>query len=198
MNNLPPWLASSPAAQFVAACWAIFFVYWIVAAFRVKRTVEQSGGLWWRIVTIALFLLFFTRRGGAVAWLGGSQLLVPHSTASAFAACVLVGVGLAIAVWARTIIGRNWSGLVVFKENHELIQRGPYHYVRHPIYSGLLLMLLGTEILVGRTYGFVVFAAVFVGILIKARMEERLMTRHFPDAYPAYRRRVKALIPYVI
>ena len=198
MSNLPPWLATSPASQFVAACWAIFFVYWFVAAFRVKRTVERSGGLWWRIVTIALLLLFFMRPGGAVSWVGGSRVIIPPSAVMHVLACIVVAIGLVIAVWARTVIGRNWSGLVVFKEGHELVQRGPYHYVRHPIYSGLLLMVLGTALLKGRVDGFVVFAAVFIGLLIKSRMEERLMTRHFPDAYPAYRGRVKGLIPFVI
>lgn len=192
------WSSAPAAAWIVVACWVVFFLYWIVSAFRVKRTVERAGGWWWRIVTLAVLAFFFSRRGGVLAPIGGSRILIPRSAASEVTACILTVAGLAIALWARTILGRNWSGLVVFKEGHELIQRGPYHYVRHPIYSGLLLMLLGTVVLLGRASGFVLLALVFVGLLIKARMEERLMTSHFPNEYPAYRRRVKALIPFVI
>jgi protein-S-isoprenylcysteine O-methyltransferase Ste14 len=95
------------------------------------------------------------------------------------------------------VLGGNWSAVVSFKEGHELIDRGPYHYARHPIYTGILLMLLGTAIVDGHAIWIVVLSAAFIGLSIKARSEERLLTRHFPDAYPAYRRRVKAILPFV-
>jgi protein-S-isoprenylcysteine O-methyltransferase Ste14 len=95
------------------------------------------------------------------------------------------------------VLGTNWSGTITFKEDHELIQRGPYAYVRHPIYSGLLLMGLGTAVESGRLASFGLLAAVAAGFAVKAHLEERLMTRHFPEAYPPYRRRVRALIPGV-
>lgn len=88
---------------------------------------------------------------------------------------------------------------MVFKEHHELIGRGPYRYVRHPIYTGVLLMLLGTVILFGRSMGLILWGVSVAGFRVKARQEERLLTKHFPTAYPRYRARVRAaLIPFVI
>ena len=125
------------------------------------------------------------------------QLLWPRTAAVGLLADVLTVAGLVVAVWARAVLGRNWSGRVVLKQDHDLVQRGPYACVRHPIYSGLLLMGLGTAVESGRLTGFVILAAVAILFAVKAQFEERLMIRHFPEAYPDYRRRVKALIPGV-
>jgi protein-S-isoprenylcysteine O-methyltransferase Ste14 len=86
----------------------------------------------------------------------------------------------------------------VFKEQHELIERGPYRFVRHPIYSGVLLMLFGTMLLSGTIAGVIVVVITVAALSVKARREERLLTKHFPDSYPRYRERVKsAIIPFV-
>ena len=87
---------------------------------------------------------------------------------------------------------------MTFKQNHELIRTGPYRIVRHPIYTGLLVMVVGTAMRIGQLRGVVSLALVTIGFWIKLRQEERLMMRHFPEAYPVYRREVKALIPFVI
>jgi protein-S-isoprenylcysteine O-methyltransferase Ste14 len=105
--------------------------------------------------------------------------------------------GLAVLLWARVTLGSNWSGSVVFKENHELVTRGPYAFVRHPIYTGLLTMVLGDVIFSGVVGGIVWFVILFMLLWLKSRAEESLMTRHFPAEYPAYRGRVKALVPFV-
>jgi protein-S-isoprenylcysteine O-methyltransferase Ste14 len=110
---------------------------------------------------------------------------------------LLTVAGLAVTLWARAALGSNWSATITFKEGHELIQRGPYAYVRHPIYSGLLLMGLGTAVASGQFGSFVLLGVWFLFFAIKAHFEEQLMTRHFPEAYPEYRRRAKALIPGV-
>jgi protein-S-isoprenylcysteine O-methyltransferase Ste14 len=96
------------------------------------------------------------------------------------------------------VLGGNWSGRVTFKENHELIQRGPYRFVRHPIYSGLLLMVLGTAVVLNRAGPFLGFVIYFAALGVKLRQEEALMTRHFPETYPPYKARTKALIPFII
>ena len=175
----------------IALCWFTFFVVWAVSALFVKRTVERSLG-WARLLTF-LFLIPFV----AVArWVPGlHRTLWPRTAAIGALAALLTTAGLAVAVWARAALGSNWSGTIAFKEHHELIQRGPYAHVRHPIYSGLLLMCLGTAVASARLSSFVVLGLALVMLVIKARFEERLMMRHFPDAYPAYRQRVKALIP---
>jgi protein-S-isoprenylcysteine O-methyltransferase Ste14 len=105
---------------------------------------------------------------------------------------------LILALWARRTIGANWSGIVTLKRDHELVTGGPYRYVRHPIYSGILAMFLATALAVGRAGGFMGFVLCFASFWIKLRQEEALMMRHFPERYPAYRARVKALVPFVI
>lgn len=105
--------------------------------------------------------------------------------------------GHALAVWARFTLGRNWSGNVTLKDGHELVERGPYRFVRHPIYTGLLLALLGTAAGRDSLLAFVGFGLVAVGFTIKFREEEKLLTGHFGAQYTEYAARVKGLIPFV-
>ena len=174
-------------------CWFVFVVVWAVAALFVKRTTERSlrlGSVAALVVVIAVFAI--TRLNP-----GLRRELWPQTPGVGLLAALLVILGLAIALWARVALGGNWSGTIAFKQDHELIQRGPYAWVRHPIYSGLLLMALGTAVESTRLSSFIFLGALFALLVTKARAEEQLMLRHFPDAYVDYRRRVKALIPGV-
>jgi len=176
--------------QFIFLCWAIFIIYWIVAAFGVKRTVERQAG-WWRILVllIAMAIAFFMINHDVTLW--------PYTLMIGIFADIVTLIGLIIMLWARTVLGGNWSTSTVLKWNHELIQRGPYRYVRHPIYSGLLLMVLGAAIFYGRAIFFVALAISFITAWLRAREEEMLLNRHFPEEYPDYKARVKAFIPFV-
>ncbi len=101
-------------------------------------------------------------------------------------------------IWARRTIGGNWSSVVTLKQDHELVTNGPYRYVRHPIYTAILTMFLGTAVATGQLGGFLGLALCSLSMWIKLRQEEKLMMRHFPQQYPAYRARVKALVPFVL
>jgi protein-S-isoprenylcysteine O-methyltransferase Ste14 len=185
------------AGRFIAVCWVVFVVVWFIAAWFAKRTVERSG-TWVRwIVWIVAILLAATpsrwmaRATGVSLWRATPGLAV-------VAAAVTVA-GLSVALWARAALGRNWSGAVVLKEQHDLIDRGPYAFVRHPIYTGVLLMVLGTVTVSGTRAAVIVFATMVAGLIVKARREERLLTTHFPELYPRYRARVRArLIPFLL
>jgi protein-S-isoprenylcysteine O-methyltransferase Ste14 len=96
-------------------------------------------------------------------------ILISQTASSGWIGAVLCGCGLALAIWARLILGRNWSGVVTLKEDHELVQRGPYGFVRHPIYTGLQGMLLGTAIAFGRHAAFIAVSLVFVSFWIKLK-----------------------------
>lgn len=109
-----------------------------------------------------------------------------------------MAIGCGFAMWARVVLGGNWSGTVTVKENHVLITHGPYGWVRHPIYTGVLLLLCGTAIMMGTLSTLVEVAAVILALSLKLRTEESLMTETFGEQYISYRRRVKALIPFVI
>jgi protein-S-isoprenylcysteine O-methyltransferase Ste14 len=107
-------------------------------------------------------------------------------------------IGLAFTVWARATLGRNWSGTVTLKESHELVDRGPYRLVRHPIYTGLLTMFVATVIALGHLAGIIGAVLVFVSFWIKLSHEEKLMLKQFPDQYAAYQQRVKRIIPFLL
>lgn len=188
---------TATASHIIIACWCIFLVVWWVAAFRTKRTAERSSALSTiahRIpVWLGCWLLFDPRWPGLLA-----RQVIPRTAFSEVLGVAICIFGLVFTIWARRTLAGNWSGNVTFKEGHELIRTGPYRIVRHPIYTGLLLMILGTAIHIGRLRGFIGLAVVAIGFWIKLNQEERLMLRHFPDSYPAYRREVKALVPFLI
>lgn len=182
---------------FIGICWLIFAVVWVIAAFATKRTIERDSW-WWRVgllVFAAAFILL--RRSDLLAFLTGAFVWA-HAPITEFLGAAVTFLGLMGALWARATLGGNWSSDVVIKENHELIERGPYHWVRHPIYSSMLVMYIGGVIWDGHAILFVSLLLVILGVWFKARQEERLLTKHFPEAYPSYKARVKALIPYVL
>jgi protein-S-isoprenylcysteine O-methyltransferase Ste14 len=106
--------------------------------------------------------------------------------------------GLWVTIWSRRTLGGNWSSEVAFKQGHELVKTGPYRFVRHPIYTGLILMCLGTAGEVGQLHSWLGFLLLCAGFWIKLMQEETLLLRHFPDEYPTYQKQVKALVPFVI
>ena len=168
----------------------------MVAAFWTKQSVyqERRGFLRYALpLLIGAYLIFKGPRLSDPLDLR----VIPHVAAIAWTGAVLCIAGLGFCVWARFTLGRNWSGVVTFKGGHELIMRRPYAIVRHPIYTGLLVMIVGTVIVFGHVAGIIALPFVCWGLWIKLRYEEKLMREKFPDQYAAYQRRVKRLIPFV-
>jgi protein-S-isoprenylcysteine O-methyltransferase Ste14 len=183
------------AGDAIRIIWYCVGAVWLILAFRTKRTVRSSGGVGRIAVIVVLAVLVLARP------LSDSSLhhkIWSQSSTWSGVALVFVIIGAAFAVWARVTIGTNWSGVVTVKEDHELIQRGPYHLVRHPIYSGLLLMGLASAVAYDETYGFAILVIAIVVFVPKMMLEEKLMTQQFPDQYPQYRKHVKAIIPFVL
>jgi protein-S-isoprenylcysteine O-methyltransferase len=179
----------------VAALWLVLVVIWFVGALATKRAVRRQS-FWTRAVQFVLlavaYEMAFNRRL-AVGWLGWR--FVKQAPVVAWAGVALTAAGVAVAVWARFILGRNWSGTVTVKEEHTLVQNGPYRFVRHPIYSGFTLAMLGTAVALGEVRGLVALAATLVAWRLKWPIEERFMIDQFGARYEAYRQRVSALIP---
>ena len=179
----------------IRVIWYAVSALWLILAFRTKRTVRTSGGIG-RITVIVVVAALVLARPLSSSSLH-NRIWAPSSTWSSVALAFVI-VGAAFAVWARVTIGANWSGVVTVKEDHELIQRGPYNLVRHPIYSGLLLMGLASAVAYDEPYGFAVLAIAIVAFVPKMMLEEKLMTEQFPVQYPQYRKHVKAIIPFVV
>ena len=124
--------------------------------------------------------------------------IVPVGIGFTIAGLLITFVGLGFAIWARVHLGKNWSGMPTIRQEHTLTRTGPYRFVRHPIYSGLILALFGTAIGIGYFWVFSSVLLVFVLFVIKFRMEEQFLEEEFGEEYAKYKREVKALIPYVI
>lgn len=179
----------------IAACWLVFLAFWAVTALRTKRTVETQDIGSRLSHSISIFLgAWLLLKGTSDPGPLGDRLL-PDSAPVLAAGLAVTLAGLALALWARLTLGRNWSGRVTFKQDHELIRHGPYAHVRHPIYSAILTMFLGSALSIGTLGALVGLPLVAFGVWLKVRQEEALMTRHFPTEYSSYRSRVRALIP---
>ena len=177
-------------------CWFTFVLFWTASAFFVKRTKTKQP-LPHRFFYLVLAAFAVALLNGSVRIFNWNRSVLPHTVGLALFADLLAVVGLIIAISARIMLGGNWSARVTLKENHELIHRGPYRVVRHPIYSGLLLMILGTALLAGQVGGFIALVICFCGFWIKLRQEEALLSQHLPG-YSEYMRRTKALVPFVL
>jgi len=189
--SLTPWST-------VGAIWTTLLIVWVLGALTAKRAVRREFGpaRLAQLVVLASAWALLSRPSAEFGAL--NHRFVPDVWAVGWVGVALAIGGAVFALWARFTIGSNWSGTITVKTDHELQTRGPYAVVRHPIYSGLLLALLGTALVVGEWRAIVALALAFVGWRWKSLIEERVMTEQFGGAYEDYKRRVKALIPFVL
>jgi protein-S-isoprenylcysteine O-methyltransferase Ste14 len=174
-----------------AVGWAAFWLYWLVAAFSMKRgRVPWSREL--RIRALIGVVVIVLIRVGAFRGDG-----LNHDPWRAGIGLVLFGLGLAFAVWARIHIGRNWGTPMTKKNEPELVTSGPYRLVRHPIYSGILIAGVGTAVALS-WLGLPAVALAGVYFVYSATVEERFLTEQLPDTYPAYKRSTKMLVPFIL
>jgi protein-S-isoprenylcysteine O-methyltransferase Ste14 len=185
------------SVHFITLCWWSFILVWIVSAFSVKPTIERQS---WtgRLATFALLTLTFMLLLGKISWWGINAQIWPMGKALRILACVITFMGLVLSIWARLSLGANWSATVTYREGHELVQRGPYRFVRHPIYAGFLLMITGTGVNLGTVSSLGALIICFLGTWWRLTKEEIMLSKHFPDAYQRYKSHTKALIPFVL
>jgi protein-S-isoprenylcysteine O-methyltransferase Ste14 len=171
--------------------WVGFWIYWLAASVGVKTGRTRWGQFAGIRVGIILIVLLLARlrvfKGHTVT----------HDAVLEGIGLGLFLLGLAVAVWARIYLGGNWGMPMTRKDNPELVTTGPYHLIRHPIYSGILLAMIGTAIAVSVYW---LIAAVVIGgyFIYSATVEERYMAERFPDTYPGYKRSTKMLVPFLL
>jgi protein-S-isoprenylcysteine O-methyltransferase Ste14 len=183
--------------------WAALVLVWAVAAFTAKRDLRRGNSSaqrsqYWLVrlglAAAVVIASLHSARTGARPLLARS-LFVPPPFLGWFGAALAV-LGVAFAIWARLHLGRNWSPAPAMKEGHELVTSGPYAFVRHPIYTGILCAVLGAT-LSGSLIGAGLLGLVSVVFASRIVREERIMLELFPNTYPAYQARTKRLIPFV-
>jgi protein-S-isoprenylcysteine O-methyltransferase Ste14 len=181
----------------LSGLWLAWAAIWFIAAHNVKAASrkESFGSRALYIAPLLVAVLLMVSRRLPFDWL--YLHFLPTSAAIQGLGIILVAAGLGFAVWARLHLGRNWSSQITLKQDHELIRSGPYGVVRHPIYSGLLVAILGTAIAIGEWRTLVALACVLLAVLRKLSVEERWLGELFPDAYARYRQEVPALVPFI-
>jgi protein-S-isoprenylcysteine O-methyltransferase Ste14 len=183
--------------QYINAVWSLVGIYWVVGMLLAKPTIKSesilSSATHIVLGCAAVLLVWDPATGRGFL---GHRLTSPAGWTAWVGLAVTIG-GCAFAIWARATLGSNWSSLVTVKQDHELILRGPYAVVRHPIYSGFLLALTGTAIAVGEIRAFIGLGLAFIGFLLKSAAEEKFMREEFSTEYARYSQRVRRLIPFV-
>ncbi len=181
----------------IVAIFILWELYWGVAALGTKRATKKEP-LITRIpvvVGILLAIVLLLAPGWLGSFMDGS--FTAHSDVTYLPGLLLACAGMGFAFWARATLGTNWSGRVTIKEDHELVTRGPYSLVRHPIYTGALFGVAGSALALGHVGG-IFSVVIMLGIFIhKIRLEERVMGGHFGEKYAEYKRKTKALIPLI-
>ena len=179
--------------QLVPWIWGVWLVSWMLAAFvRDKSVAKQvSGETGHRVVTIVGALLLFGVPHGLApdfSW--------PVPTGAAWGLDAVIVLGFAITWWARVTLGRLWSGDVARTKNHHVVDRGPYRFVRHPIYTGIILAAIATALIRGGVRSLAGAAGITLGLYLKARLEERFLGQALGEPYTAYARRTPMLVPF--
>jgi protein-S-isoprenylcysteine O-methyltransferase Ste14 len=190
-------MSTATLFPFATGCWMVFFLYWAISALssKVAKKSESVLARFQRMVplVVAYSLLFYqvTR----VGWLG--KRFVADTSAAAVIGVTLTTAGVAFAIWARWHLGANWSAIVSIREQHELIRTGPYRRVRHPIYTGMLLAMAGTALVLGELRGLLAFAITLFAFYWKARKEEAWLTREFGESFEAHAKQTGMFLPKI-
>jgi len=190
----------------VTGSWLVAVIVWCVMAFTAKKdirsqTIDEREGYGAAFVASLVFTALPLRAplgpdDRALAWLFAG--LVPESPTLQWAGALTAVAGTALALWARFTLGRNWSARVAIKEDHELISTGPYRFIRHPIYTAIIMLILAVALTNRAPLVLAGLALMIVSCWIKLRGEEEMMSEAFPEEYPAYMARTKRLVPWLV
>jgi protein-S-isoprenylcysteine O-methyltransferase Ste14 len=186
-----------PVLIVIGIGWVAFWVYWLVASLSAKASRGRWGSFAGARVLLIVVVAYLIRSN----W-GGGGLRTGHN--AALAGPVLEGIGLALwvaglglAIWARLYIGSNWGMPMTRRQEPDLVTTGPYRFIRHPIYTGIITAMIGTA-LATTVFGLIVVAILAAYFIFSATREEKFLAGQFPGTFPAYKAKTKMLIPFVL
>ncbi len=190
-----PIPSTAEAFQISSKIWFVWCILWLLMAAWSKPSKRREFP-WQRlehvIPMVIGFLLVYNHYFG---WKFLGDRIVPENDAVTVAGLFLTLGGLVFAVWARIALGANWSGTVTIKSGHNLIRRGPYKWIRHPIYTGILLSFVGTVLLQGEVRSFLGFLMVFLALYRKAKREERFLSEEFGEGFAEHAKHTGMFLP---
>ena len=181
--------------QLIALCWVALVAYWIISAFGIKRTKVHNSHRWWFRIIVVVFVFAIFNIPALDGFTHFRVGLLPDALSGTIGVA-LCAVGVAFAIWARAHLGVNWGLPGSLKENPDLVMTGPYTYVRHPIYLGVLAALLGTAFVAGVPW-LVPLAFVSLYFFLSAHKEDTILEKQFPGEFPDYRKRTRMILPFV-
>ncbi len=183
--------AMAPTTIVNLVLWLSWAAYWIIAARSTPRSasLERSASRFLHLGAALISLLLLLTKP--------LQIEIPGGLLVSLVGDLVTGLGLVIAIGARVHLGANWSGRIELKDGHRIVRTGPYGWVRHPIYSGIVVAITGSALASGELTALLAPAIMLAAYLRKIRMEETVLLRTFGTEHEAYRREVKALVPFV-
>jgi protein-S-isoprenylcysteine O-methyltransferase Ste14 len=178
---------------FAIFCWLILDIFWAVAARSSKHAGPAGTNPFALVIMVAIYTLYCLPLS-SVPLLG--QRVFPSFVEIQILGAMLCAFGIGFSIWARQVLAESWNAAAALRENHALIRHGPYAIVRHPIYFGFLVAVVGMILVLGEIRAFaLVFGIRF--LLKKMRQEERLLRVTFSNEYPGYERDVKKILPWI-
>jgi protein-S-isoprenylcysteine O-methyltransferase Ste14 len=187
----------APYWAIISLCWVVFWIYWSFATPARRPSKRRIARTFTALNTGLLYLgLVLILSGRSVPGLAGSPV-VPQAVPIHILGTVFAIAGILFAIWSRQSLRDNWSGVIAIREGQQFVHDGPYRIVRHPIYAGMLLALLGTTLVASTAGSLVGFVLAMLSLWQKAAVEERFLISEFGEQYADYRHTVKFLIPFI-
>lgn len=188
MIILAPW-------ELIRVLWIVFAAFWLISAFRRKKTKKREN---WSdragyVIPLVVAWMVLERPELRHTFLGAR--FAPDTASIAWLGVALTALGVFIACWSRVHLGSNWSGTVTLKEGHELIRTGPYRNIRHPIYTGILLAMLGSAVAQGEIRTLIAVGISWLSFYIKARREEQFLREEFGPRFDEHSRHTGMFLP---
>ncbi|HWN75841.1 MAG TPA: isoprenylcysteine carboxylmethyltransferase family protein [Candidatus Udaeobacter sp.] len=186
-------ISAERALELATWLWNTLMAVWVLLWFGMKRAkkLETRWEMAQHAVPVVLgFWLLFGH-----AWRALDMKFPPQTQPVLWAGLGLTALGVGTSIWARLSLGANWSGVVTLKKEHELVRKGLYRWIRHPIYTGILMGFIGTAMIRGHLRGWLGFVIVWLTFYFKARREESFLRQEFGDGFEEHARQTGMFLP---